>query len=267
MAVRRVKQRTKPFAGFFCNKMRESFLNYLQKNNYKRFDLKAILFDMDGVLYDSMPAHAKSWKHTMDELGIKSNEADFYLHEGRTGNSTINILFKKNFNRNATPQEIQQVYKRKTELFTQFNSGRIMPKSMEVLEYVKEIGLTPILVTGSGQPSLLDRLNKNFPNIFTPETMVTAFDVKIGKPHPEPFLMGLKKGGNLEPHQALVIENAPLGTESATKAGIFTIALNTGPLADSILSDAGAQMILPSMERLLEKMQDIIEITKNLTLS
>lgn len=135
------------------------------------------------------------------------------------------------------------------------------------MEFVKSQGLTPVLVTGSGQPSLLDRLEENFPAIFTPETMVTAFDVKFGKPHPEPFLLGLKKGGSLKPNQALAIENAPQGTESATQAGIFTIDINTGPLPEKVLKDAGAKMVLKTMDELLEKLPEIIEITNGLTLN
>jgi beta-phosphoglucomutase-like phosphatase (HAD superfamily) len=93
--------------------------------------------------------------------------------------------------------------------------------------------------------------------------MITAFDTKIGKPHPEPFLMGLKKGGNLKPNQALVIENAPLGTESATKAGIFTICVNTGPLDNKILIDAGANIVFQSMPELLDKFPEILKITSS----
>ena len=65
--------------------------------------------------------------------------------------------------------------------------------------------------------------------MFHKELMVTAFDVKYGKPNPEPYLMALKKGG-LKADEAVVIENAPLGVEAGHKAGIFTIAVNTGPL-------------------------------------
>lgn len=74
--------------------------------------------------------------------------------------------------------------------------------------------------------------------------MVTAFDVKHGKPHPEPYLMGLEKGNKLISHQAIVVENAPMGVESAVAAGIFTIAINTGPLDEQVLWDAGANIVL-----------------------
>ena len=241
--------------------MQQELQNYLLRNNYNSFDLKAILFDMDGVLYNSMPAHAKSWHQTMEEFGVKNTvREEYFLHEGRTGKSTINIIFNREFGRDATPDEIQQIYERKSELFTQDNCGSIITDAREVLEMTKSFGLLPVLVTGSGQPSLLDRLDCNFPNTFTRNTMVTAFDVKIGKPHPEPFLMGLEKGGNLRPNQAIAIENAPLGTESAHKAGIFVIAVNTGPLPDEVLKEAGADVVLGSMTELKEQFTELIKM-------
>jgi beta-phosphoglucomutase-like phosphatase (HAD superfamily) len=113
-----------------------------------------------------------------------------------------------------------------------------------------------MVVTGSGQKSLLDRLNKNFPDIFKEELMVTAYDVKHGKPHPEPYLMALEKAG-IKANEAVVIENAPLGVQAGVAAGIFTIAVNTGPLDDNILIDEGANLLFPSMNSFAESWQDL----------
>ena len=88
--------------------------------------------------------------------------------------------------------------------------------------------------------------------------MVTAFDVKYGKPHPEPYLIALKKA-RVEPWQALVIENAPLGIRSSVQAGIFTVAVNTGVLEDKVLSDAGASVVFPNMEAVLNHWYKIYE--------
>lgn len=76
--------------------------------------------------------------------------------------------------------------------------------------------------------------------------MVTAFDVKYGKPNPEPYLMALQKA-NIQANEAIVIENAPLGVRAGVAAGIFTIAVNTGPLPDSALLDEGANLLFHSM--------------------
>ena len=86
--------------------------------------------------------------------------------------------------------------------------------------------------------------------------MVTAFDVKHGKPHPEPYLMALKKGG-FKANEAIVVENAPLGVKSAVAAGVFTIAVNTGPLDDSILLNEGANLLFPSMMSLADEWDNL----------
>ena len=103
----------------------------------------------------------------------------------------------------------------------------------------------------------MQKLSHHYPDIFTPETMVTAFDVTKGKPHPEPYLMGLKKAG-VEPHEAVVLENAPLGVEAASTAGIFTIAVNTGPLSEEELYNAGADIVYPNIEAFANDIKKIL---------
>jgi HAD superfamily hydrolase (TIGR01509 family) len=221
---------------------------------------KAVLFDMDGVLYDSMPAHVQAWYETMSAIGVQSDPDDFYLYEGRTGHSTIDILFSRNFGREATLEEKKTIYARKTQRFVELNAhSKPMPGALDVLEKVKRLGLKRIIVTGSGQQSLFENLDGHFPGYFDKELMVTAYDVQFGKPHPEPYCMGLKKA-NLEAGEALVVENAPLGVESAVAAGIFTIAVNTGPLPDRILLDAGANVLYPSMQALAENIEKHIRL-------
>jgi HAD superfamily hydrolase (TIGR01509 family) len=210
---------------------------------------------MDGVLYDSMQGHVQAWHETMSAIGIASDPEDFYLLEGRTGHSTIDILFNRSFGRDATEAEKESIYARKTQRFVELKTcDKAMPGALAVLEKVKEAGLKRIIVTGSGQKTLYANLETHFPGFFDRKLMVTAYDVKFGKPHPEPYLMGLKKA-NLRPDEAIVIENAPLGVESAVAAGIYTIAVNTGPLADEILWKAGANALYPSMQALAESLQ------------
>ena len=223
--------------------------DFLQKNKLTSFDLQAVLFDMDGVLFDSMPIHASSWTQALLEMGVDFTEKEGYLNEGRTGSGTINIVYQRSLGRDATEAEIQRIYTRKSELFESVPKAPVMPGASELLELVKQEGLQRILVTGSGQKTLIKRLNLNFPGHFTQDKMVTAFDVTIGKPHPEPYLQGLKKA-HASIAQAVVIENAPLGVESAKAAGIFTIAVKTGKLDDHHLLDAGADLLFQGMPAL-----------------
>ena len=84
----------------------------------------------------------------------------------------------------------------------------------------------------------------------------SAFDIKFGKPNPDPYLMALEKGG-LKPNEAIVIENAPLGVQAGVAAGIFTIAVNTGPLPDQVLLDAGANLLFHSMPEFNEAWEEL----------
>lgn len=230
---------------------------YLKRYGFEAASLKAVLFDMDGVLFDSMPNHAYAWSTSMTQFGLHMTPEEAYMHEGRTGSGTINILAQRYWGRDATEEEKQLIYKAKSEVFASCPEARQMPGAGELLNKVKASGHTPILVTGSGQLTLLDRLNHNFPGIFSRERMVTSFDVKYGKPNPEPYLMGLQKGG-IRPWEGIVVENAPLGIQAATAARIFTIAVNTGPLPDQVLWDAGADLLFPSMQALCDSWEEVL---------
>ncbi|MCF0188290.1 MAG: HAD hydrolase-like protein [Bacteroidaceae bacterium] len=220
--------------------------SYLDNHGFERMDLKAVMFDMDGVLFDSMGGHVYSWVKAAKEVGLPMTDEEVYLNEGRTGNGTINLLAQRTWGRDATESEMEEIYALKAGYFNTLPPANVMPGAPEMLNMVRDCNLGRILVTGSGQKSLLDKLDRHFPGIFTPERMVTAFDVKMGKPYPEPYLMGLKKG-ELKANEAIVVENAPLGVQAAAGAGVFTVAVNTGPLADEVLWEAGANVVLPDV--------------------
>ena len=230
---------------------KQQIINYLDKRKASHLKLKAVLFDMDGVLFDSMPNHVKAWCKVMKDYNLEMSEEEVYMNEGRTGKGTINMVSQRELGRDATEEEVQRMYELKSTEFNKLPKAERMEGAYGLILRIKSEGVTPMVVTGSGQKSLLDKLDKNFPNTFKSDLMVTAFDVKHGKPDPEPYLMALKKGG-FKAEEAIVIENAPLGVEAAVAAGIFTIAVNTGPLDKSVLINAGANLVFPSMQNLAD---------------
>lgn len=231
---------------------------YLRQQNQTKLSPKAVLFDMDGVLFDSMKYHARAWQETAENHHLVSTAEDFYLFEGRTGDSTVNELYLRTFNREATEEEKQTMYNEKSALFNRYNDGNVIAGAPDVVHEVMRNGLQCLVVTGSGQHSLFDKLDEAYPACFKRDLMVTAYDVKVGKPHPEPYLMGLARAG-VAANEAIVVENAPLGVESSVAAGIFTIAVNTGPLPDSALLEAGAHLIYHDMESLASDLSRIIK--------
>ena len=232
--------------------------SFLKERAYPQFKPKAIFFDMDGVLFDSMKAHAGAWVQAMTDIDIPFTHHEAYMNEGATGHQTINQAFQKHKGRLASEEEKQEIYKLKTKHFESFAAPEKMPYAHEVLNKVSEQRLQIFVVTGSGQPTLIDSLHQSFPGIFHKERMVTAFDVKQGKPFPEPYLKALGKSG-VEPWEAVVIENAPLGVKSSNAAGLFTIAVNTGPLDSKVLYEGGADIVLEGgMEELFQRWDELI---------
>lgn len=244
--------------------IQEAIERYLHNRHFSRLAPKAVLFDMDGVLYDSMRFHSRAWHEAATRHRLDSKPEDFYMFEGQTGESTINELFQRTFKRDATEQEKETIYKEKAELFNLYNDGKAMKGAAGVLAKVKEYGLESLVVTGSGQHTLINKLNHTYPGCFEREKMVTAFDVKYGKPDPEPYLMGLKKAG-VQANEAFVVENAPMGVQAAVAARIFTIAVNTGPLPDEVLLKAGADLLYPDMESLANDWDVIMKYTQELS--
>jgi HAD superfamily hydrolase (TIGR01509 family) len=232
-------------------------LSFLQRRHYKQMQPLAALIDMDGTLYDSMGNHADAWHRLATELGIPTTREEFFLYEGRTGASTINLLFNRAYNRDATAQEIEELYARKALYFTQMPAVKPMPGAMQMLNFFKEVNMRRVLVTGSGQRSLIDRLEKDFPGAFTSSMMVTSRDVKCGKPHPEPFIKAMEMA-RVRPSQAIAIENAPLGVKSASAAGAFTVAVTTGPIPREELRKAGAAIVFDSMEQCAEMLPQLV---------
>ena len=216
---------------------------------------KAYFFDMDGVLFDSMPRHAIAWEEVMKQHGLPFTAYDCYINEGRTGESVIREAFQKVLHRDATPDEVKTIYAEKSAYYHQLlkTTTPTIPDVDRVLQFVKDSGCQIWVVTGSGMRTLLDSLNTVFPSIFQQDRMITAFDVTHGKPDPEPYLQAWERSG-LKKEQCFVIENAPLGIRSGKAAGLTVYAVNTGILTREDL--AQADHIFDSMAELLRFLQE-----------
>lgn len=214
---------------------------------------KLVMFDMDGVLFDSMPGHAKAWAEMMKSENIDISEMIVFEKEGMTGPAFIKEVLGE-----AGEERYPELYKKKAAIFESYPPAPPMPGALEAVRTVNECGASAIVVTGSGQKHLMARIDEFYPDLFKTEWMVSALDVKNGKPAPDPYLAGLRKAG-VEAGDAIVIENAPLGVRSGKAAGCYTVAVNTGPLPDSVLLAEGADMLFHSMKELADNLKLILK--------
>lgn len=236
----------------------DAVCRYLRRHELMSFAPTAALIDMDGTLYDSMPGHADAWYRLMTEEGVECDHDEFFLYEGRTGRDTIRILFRRAFGREATDEECEALYRRKTQYFSEMPPVKPMPGADRMVNEFMRRGITTVLVTGSGQRSLIDRLELDYPGAFPPAMQITSHDVEHGKPHPEPYLRAMERAGAY-PESSIAVDNAPMGVISGAASGAFTIGVTTGPVPEKELVDAGADIVYPSMPVLAERLPLLLD--------
>lgn len=96
---------------------------------------------MDGVLFDTMPQHVRSWKQAADEYGLEAEQDEFYLFEGMRGVDTIAKLYKRTYGKEAPQALIEEIYDRKTSLFNSDDFElQLIPYTREVMGELKSKG-------------------------------------------------------------------------------------------------------------------------------
>jgi len=193
---------------------------------------RGVLFDMDGVLVDSTPAVARVWTAWAHRHGMEPERIVTMAH-GRPSLTTIKELLP-GADHDAEDKEVERME------IEDIADVVPLPGARRLLESLPKGKFT--VVTSATRPLAEVRLRAAGFNV--PAEMITANDIRHGKPHPEPYLKGAEKL-KLAPADCIVLEDAPAGIRSGKAAGSRVIALRTTAL-DNELWDAGADWIVDS---------------------
>jgi len=210
--------------------------------------VKAIIFDMDGVITNTMPDHYKAWNAVFAQEGFHLSHLEVYSREGQPGNISV----KEFFATKKIPFEQDKarwILQNKERLFERIVRRRFIPGSRRFLRSLRRKGFQLALVTGTSRHEVHRILPEHIFGLFS--VIITGSDVKKGKPHPEPFLKALQKL-KCGSHEAVVIENAPFGIQSAKSAGLRCLALETS-LPKRYLKKADA--VFASIKELQKKVK------------
>ncbi|SDG24823.1 haloacid dehalogenase superfamily, subfamily IA, variant 3 with third motif having DD or ED [Methanolobus vulcani] len=211
--------------------------------------LKAVIFDMDGVLVDSMSDHAEAVQHIFDEIGVEMDKQDIYEREGERTVDIMRFLLEKG-SADASRFNILDIVERYIAEFNRIAEFRVFEGMPECLLGLKD-KFNLAVVSGSDKPIVQDIIQSEYPGIF--RELVTADDVQRGKPDPDPYLKAIEMLG-ISSHEAIVIENAPMGVESAKKAGLCCLAVPTYLDAEKFHQ---ADMVIENHTRLLEFLNEL----------
>ena len=187
--------------------------------------MKGIIFDLDGVLVDSMPDHYRAWKMAFKEIAeVEVDERMIYLLEGMRGIDLVKKIFdQKNYHDYSIAERVNE---RKNEIFKKILNPKTYNGTKELIEHLKCI---KSVVSGSAKEDV-ELLIDSFFGTGNFDVIITADDIEKGKPDPCAFMIALKRL-KIKTSEAIIVENAPLGVEAANKAEIQCIVvLNNTPL-------------------------------------
>ncbi len=215
------------------------------------FDQYSVIFDMDGVLADTGPIHFVSWVKMANEIGYNFSKEFFEKTFGQQSPTIVRKLVG-----HGIEQELVEKWAAlKEQYYREIVKDKLkpLPGVKQIIQVLKSYKFK--LAVGSSGPRenvelLINalRLKEDF------DVLISAAEVKNGKPAPDVFLISAEKL-KIEPINCLVIEDAPVGIEAAKRAGMKSIALTTTHEKNELLN---ADLIVKDLSKV--SIQDIMAL-------
>jgi len=195
-----------------------------------------LIFDMDGVVIDSNPFHKIAWGKFLTSKGIPCDDEFFdSVLSGRTGPTSLNIIFGDNLPESLLDEYLQEVDQNYQNILRQ--SEEVLPIAglYKFLESIKGNGHRLALATSAPPLNIELGLEKlKLEGVF--EVVVGKVDVVHGKPHPEVYLTAAERLG-LPIEHCIVFEDSKAGIQSARNAGMPVVGIASGHSKEELLEE------------------------------
>lgn len=218
--------------------------------------IKAVIFDIDGTLVDSVDLHAQAWKEAFECYGHKIPFEEVRQQIGKGGDQLMPVFLSEE-ELKEYGDELEQY---RGELFKRDFRPRVkaFPGVRELFLRIREDGKRIVLASSAKGDEL--ETNKEIARIKDlVEEETSSDDAEKSKPHPDIFEAALSKLKNISASEAIVIGDTPYDAEAARKAGLRTIGVLCGGFPESELRTAGAIEIYNDPADLLEHYDDFIQ--------
>ncbi len=187
--------------------------------------IKAVIFDLDGVIVSTDEFHYLAWKQLADKEGIAFDKVINNQLRGVSRSESLEIILKRAI-KAYSEDEKKTIQELKNKIYLDFlenlSPKDLLPNSLEIIEYLKDKGIKVAIGSSSrNTKKILEQLN--IINIF--DAIADGNDITKSKPNPEVFLVASQKLGIL-PDECAVVEDAMSGIEAANAAGMLAIAIN-----------------------------------------
>ncbi len=202
--------------------------------------IKAVIFDLDGVLVTTDELHFEAWKALAEELGINGfTKADNVRQRGVSRMASLEVVLEKT-EREFSDEEKIDLAEKKNDMYVKSLSGLsktdVLPGVFEFINYIKSKGIKAAVGSASkNTPLILDKTE--LADCF--DAISCGLDTTRSKPDPEVFLIAAKKLG-VAPSDCVVVEDSDAGIEAAKAGGMYAIAVGAAeynPKADVSVKD------------------------------
>ena len=193
--------------------------------------LRAVIFDFDGVIADSEILHLRAFNRTMSAYGIEISKEEYFRdYLGLTDRDLLETLNKEK-HLNLNQKQVEQLLEGKKQAFETLaqNECKIIEGVGEFLQMLKDNSIQMAICSGALLPEIEMILKANQLRDFF-DVIVSAEQIKRGKPYPDGFELTLKKlniksESKIRPCECIVIEDSHWGLQAAKAAGMHTVAV------------------------------------------
>jgi beta-phosphoglucomutase family hydrolase len=203
--------------------------------------LKAVVWDLDGVIVDTAADHYLAWRDVFRERGVEYRKAEFMPYFGRRHDTIIKAVLGdrlKPEEYDAINEEKQQNYRRRVA-----ENIRQMPGVIPLIEALHGHGIKQVIAS-SAVPENIAIIIRGLGIADCFQAIVHGTEVKESKPSPQIFLLAAEKLG-VKPGNCIVIEDAIAGVAAARRAGMKCVAVTNSHPREKL---KGADVIVDSLE-------------------
>jgi beta-phosphoglucomutase len=202
--------------------------------------LRAVIFDFDGVITDSEILHLRAFNKVLSQFGVEINKKEYYTrYLGFTDSDCFNQLISDGLLK-TNKSRIPELRKQKNQVFEELakNDGKTIEGVKEFLDLLSQNQIPSAICSGALQTEIEMILEEaKLRHFFV--TIVSAEQVRRGKPHPEGFLLTLKKLNQefrypISAEECVVIEDSIWGLHAAGSAGMHSIAVTNSYDAEQL---------------------------------
>ncbi|KAA2237783.1 HAD family hydrolase [Salinarimonas soli] len=214
---------------------------------------KAVIFDVDGTLIDTVDLHAEAWVEALRHFGVEVPFEDMRLQIGKGGDQLLLGLLPPD----RIERDAERIQHFRTDLFARdyMHKAEAFPGVRELFEHIRATGRRAVLAS-SGKADEVERYKEIAGIADLVDDATSSDDAERSKPYPDIFQAALARLRDVEPGEAVVVGDTPYDAEAARKAGVRSVGVLCGGFPEEALRSAGCIAVYRDPADLLRRFDE-----------